>query len=428
MKKNKVIRIIIISIAIFVSSFFVIQYSESTAEEVYADSEDRNELWSDRLYVPTMIKKEGDTYFIIDCWNSRILYNDTLINDVRQWKTLTDENYLGGHSIASDGELYVFDNTDMQQLLVYTKDEAGEFILKQIIENVELRPHFVVYHDSSKIFYVIGSTNGTLYQFKNENGNLEMVEKIILPELENAYVRSISIIEDKLFTVSGPGQIYQYDLEEFSVEKQYRVSDEMYGMNQITKIDDTYFITVNTDKEGNVDFSTIVTTDDLAKLETGEYNQIYETMGFVGQPYFITYFDNRYWITEISAQKGNGIKSFAFENGSISDVKTLFYWDEVIEQSAERWQKQNNLYAGETVDLFVFAGQSNMSGKGDASQAPNVEKGYEFRAISDATQLYPIQEPFGIYENNPVAINDTTDEGEYRKLRRNGSFFCKCLL
>lgn len=57
-----------------------------------------------------------------------------------------------------------------------------------------------------------------------------------------------------------------------------------------------------------------------------------------------------------------------------------------------------------------------MSGKGDAIEAPHVEKGYEYRSISDPTQLYPISEPFGIYENNPEGIDDTTDTGEYRKL------------
>ncbi len=54
------------------------------------------------------------------------------------------------------------------------------------------------------------------------------------------------------------------------------------------------------------------------------------------------------------------------------------------------------------VDVVMFMGQSNMSGcGGDAEQAPAVKEraGYEFRAISDPTKLYPITEPFGINEN-----------------------------
>ncbi|MBR5359847.1 MAG: hypothetical protein IK123_03060 [Lachnospiraceae bacterium] len=61
------------------------------------------------------------------------------------------------------------------------------------------------------------------------------------------------------------------------------------------------------------------------------------------------------------------------------------------------------------VDLIMFMGQSNMSGTGgNAQYAPKVPEGYgyEFRAISDPTRLYPIEEPFGINENVPGAISD----------------------
>ena len=61
------------------------------------------------------------------------------------------------------------------------------------------------------------------------------------------------------------------------------------------------------------------------------------------------------------------------------------------------------------VDLIMFMGQSNMSGTGgNVKYAPKVEEGagYEFRAISDPTRLYPIEEPFGLYENREGAIED----------------------
>lgn len=61
------------------------------------------------------------------------------------------------------------------------------------------------------------------------------------------------------------------------------------------------------------------------------------------------------------------------------------------------------------VDLIFFMGQSNMAGAGgNVDYAPKVleEAGYEFRAVSDPTKLYPITEPFGINENNLNAIYD----------------------
>lgn len=61
-----------------------------------------------------------------------------------------------------------------------------------------------------------------------------------------------------------------------------------------------------------------------------------------------------------------------------------------------------------TVDLVIFMGQSNMAGRGTASEAPVVPKeyGYEFRAISDPTKLYNIVEPFGVNENKKDAVDE----------------------
>ena len=63
------------------------------------------------------------------------------------------------------------------------------------------------------------------------------------------------------------------------------------------------------------------------------------------------------------------------------------------------------------VDLVMFMGQSNMAGRGVASESVVVKEGhgYEFRAISDPTKLYPVVEPFGVNENNPTS--GVTDAG-----------------
>ena len=64
------------------------------------------------------------------------------------------------------------------------------------------------------------------------------------------------------------------------------------------------------------------------------------------------------------------------------------------------------------VDLVIFMGQSNMSGRGVASEAPSVPigHGYEFRAISDPTKLYSVSEPFGLNENNPDGVTENTSK------------------
>lgn len=77
---------------------------------------------------------------------------------------------------------------------------------------------------------------------------------------------------------------------------------------------------------------------------------------------------------------------------------------------------------GNTVDLILFMGQSNMAGRGITSEqwpeeAPALTQGagWEFRAISDPTKLYPIAEPFGVDENNPEGIYDVFSSGVMAK-------------
>jgi hypothetical protein len=74
------------------------------------------------------------------------------------------------------------------------------------------------------------------------------------------------------------------------------------------------------------------------------------------------------------------------------------------------------------VDLVVFAGQSNMAGRGVTSTewpqtAPNVipGAGYEFKSVTDPTKLYQIVEPFGYAEN--VADDES---GIYDGTRKTG--------
>lgn len=65
------------------------------------------------------------------------------------------------------------------------------------------------------------------------------------------------------------------------------------------------------------------------------------------------------------------------------------------------------------VDLVLFMGQSNIAGRGVAEDAPTVAEGhgFEFRAITDPTKLYPVTEPFGVDENSEGGITEETKTG-----------------
>ena len=59
-------------------------------------------------------------------------------------------------------------------------------------------------------------------------------------------------------------------------------------------------------------------------------------------------------------------------------------------------------------DLILFAGQSNMAGRGEAELAPACPQGcaWEYRAVTAPNTLCPVQEPFGAAENRAGGIDD----------------------
>lgn len=72
-----------------------------------------------------------------------------------------------------------------------------------------------------------------------------------------------------------------------------------------------------------------------------------------------------------------------------------------------------------TVDLILFAGQSNMSGRGEKENAVFCppEAGFEYRPVSQPGILLPVREPFGLGEDRAGGLDDRTDGGT----RRSGS-------
>ncbi len=69
------------------------------------------------------------------------------------------------------------------------------------------------------------------------------------------------------------------------------------------------------------------------------------------------------------------------------------------------------------VDLAVFAGQSNMSGRGSAADAVvcDINAGFEYKAISDPATLVRIEEPFGLGEDKEGSIADFNSDGMSRR-------------
>ena len=101
----------------------------------------------------------------------------------------------------------------------------------------------------------------------------------------------------------------------------------------------------------------------------------------------------------------------------------LFKWSDNAKITEDRAAYISNftqiITESKAIDLFMFMGQSNMAGRGITNstwteKAPKINygAGYEFKAVSDPTKLYPASEPFGVDENQTGGIDDTTPDNE----------------
>ena len=59
----------------------------------------------------------------------------------------------------------------------------------------------------------------------------------------------------------------------------------------------------------------------------------------------------------------------------------------------------------DTVDLIIFAGQSNMTNVGKASLAPAVKDGYAYEALLKKNKFSPLREPFGVGQTGKITKN-----------------------
>ena len=377
------------------------------------------------LYAPSMIKKIDDTYFIVDSGNHRIIYNDTLNTDFAEWKTLTDSSYVFGHSIDGNGQFLAFDNTDADQVFAFEKNENGEYVHQLTIGSVKSEPHYTVYDSDTDNFYTLSSENTCIYVCSVVDGEFKYIRKEYLDAAFNGKARSLSFIESRAYVACDNGYvlIYDYDEDCFDYAGIISIPECYSNLNSIKKIGNYYYLIVNSDRE-NDSAAGLYYVNSLSDIEDESLWQCVDIPGITGQPYDITFFDGRYWLTESSLYGGNGIWSLLIdEEGNICEVEKFWHSDSVLDVSKEkyasRYHVDEDVSEPETVDLMIFAGQSNMSGKGDAKEAPEVEKGYEFRAISDPTGLYNITEPFGINEFCHDGANDFWEK--QMMLRKRGS-------
>ncbi len=273
------------------------------------------EPWQHRLYTPTQITKLGDLYFIVVCWHHRVLYSDALDRPIKDWKTL-DDTLAGPHSIDSDGELYVVEDTGRHRLRVYQRSEDG-FKHVQTLGPFGKRTHRVRYDPATEAFYVVSSDDQVLTKLRRVGDRLKVEYEKALPFLKRYYTRSLTIDGPDMYFTSGPGVItkVRYRDDSYEVLATYKVPEEMKQGNDLFKTDDGWWYVTATPQR-------IVRARSLKDLDAGKYEDVFMALGCQGTPYYLAKIDGRYFLPQITQH--SAIISFVHQEGKIADVQTHF--------------------------------------------------------------------------------------------------------
>lgn len=282
-----------------------VEYKSTQSQEISQVSEIEQSIpliynVHDTLQVATYLTKVADTYFLADCYHNQILYHDNLADELTKWKVLTSDVHYA-HTIASDGNVIITDDTENNRVLVFLKTEDG-YIHTQTIDGIGMKPHFVQYVEERDLFLAWSSITGEMYYLKRDKASNQVaIEKIQkLEELFGVYVRSFSVIDGAIYLVSGHNneKIIKADFDTLELIESYHVTPEIAGMVQLVKIQDYYYITISTDNTQSQDAATIIRVKDLQQLAVGTYEDVYKNFGIgKGTPYYITEIDGRYYMT-----------------------------------------------------------------------------------------------------------------------------------
>lgn len=269
--------------------------------------------WRGRLYTPTCLTKIGATYFIVDCWHNRVIFSDRLDRPIAGWRTL-DTDLAGPHSVASDGEVYLVDDTGRHRVRVYRRT-GDRFDRVDSLDDVGTRPHRVIYDAETGTFLVVGSTSQTLTVLKGVGGEPAVRKVVPLDFLGSAYARSVTLTSDGLRVVSDRGVVFELDWDgnDARLRESFELPESLRGLNDVFESGSYVYITSTP--------RTIVRAQSLGAAVRGDYEDLYARLGFRGTPYYITEVDGCYAVPEIA--QFSGIVTFRERGADLEDVRWL---------------------------------------------------------------------------------------------------------
>lgn len=286
--------------------------------------------WQARCYTPTNLVQAGPYFFLVDCWHHRVLWSKTLESDPNRWKTL-DDDLAGPHSIATDAAVYLIEDTGRNAVVVY-RPQGNGFQKIQQVDHVGKRPHRTVYDAPTGAFYVLAAESQDITKLMREGDRVVQRLQKHLDFLEGEYTRSMTIVGEAMYFVSGPDVITKttYRDGRFEVIRRYRVPDAvngLSGMNDLVQTEDGGWLATATP-------GPIVYFRSLDALAAGQYEDLTRRLGLRGTPYYLSRIDGRYYVPQIDAY--SGIVSFAWHDRQIGDVRTFMDFGPPTQADADR--------------------------------------------------------------------------------------------
>ena len=277
----------------------------------------RPESWRGSLYSPTMITKTDRGYLLVDSWHHRVLWSESLAPKIEDWHLL-DENLAGPHSVATDGSLYLVEDTQRGAIAVYEWVGAS-FRRRQSLADLGSRPHRVRWDPASKSFYVLAANSQELFRLEREtSGSLRVAGREPLPFLQGAYTRSFTIQDDAIYFTSGPNAIIKAVRRGDHLEEtdRYPVPAGFESMNDLFYSGSYWYLTATFAKIGRI------RDLELLKSEHPLFEDIYAQLGLCGTPYYLTRIGGRIFVPQTTEY--SGIVSFKEAAERIEDIRQEF--------------------------------------------------------------------------------------------------------
>ncbi|EKL5247754.1 phosphatase PAP2 family protein [Salmonella enterica] len=283
--------------------------------------------WYSNVYAPTFIDYIDGKWVLVDCWNSRILWNNELTPDLSNWQVLEDR--FSSHSVAYDGHKYwATEDTEHGRIVFYTFYN-GKFHQASDLNNLGTRTHRLRYDSHSNSFMLISATSGDFWRIQIVDNKPKIIQhinlkKYLTPQSKDFEIRSFTQHNGMLYFVSSlatPEILIVKDDSDLTMVKKIPVPSDLSNMQEI------YFF-----PDGKVfissDYKKVVLLNSIEDISHAK-NQ-YDKFSFLGSPYWISKWANHYFITELGYKNGdinnlglNGVSEWSYSNGKLKKLKEV---------------------------------------------------------------------------------------------------------